>query len=670
MASALTTPMRATSDGRAMGKRFVKYYKSELTEIIKGLVGEDKKVSLKAVLTKVRPIVRKSILTPDEVEEGEKGKIKKDAFRVAFGMSENEANLYRAEIQKEIIKLIESLGFVVEYDLSAPKEVAVEVVGSGNVFGIPEPTEEELIEAVFEGRRFGRRFRAMRIENGDLEDRERLTELLLLDIPDHLLTIDEMNFVLSNVIEMSDTGLLDTLVEELGDDDDDDDDDRRTLSDVSSEEMAGEGRAGKKVVGRGNIFGRRRVQVAPAPPTEPELTGRLASSRTTSEVSEVEERTPRSVAPTRTRRSTTRSRVSSIARPEETRMEEPAQPRPRLQSVFPPAGASQPPTPRGARRTESLEDVSEAVSVPASPRRQRAMAVGETPTPSSSRQSSSRRPRAMAVGETPTPSSSRQSSVARTPRAVATLRTRPYPASAPAGRERTSSSSGYETYPSSSIEEDIPRSVGERPLEEYGARESPRTPSTTEGRLTARGLGREYGRAMMEKDEEFKRIVGGGFLDFFKKGLADIVPKVVGAVAKQVMTDPTKLSVAGVARPFVGKVVAPVVGATMGTKGKVAQKLLEGLTSDATRDAIAKKISGKGESMEGGAGYADPKKYGKTPKGGAVAGGAVAGGAVMKKKRKPSAHILERSRLIKKLMNEEGLSMIEASKAVKARGLM
>ena len=532
------------------------------------------------------------------------------------------------------------------------------VKGSGNILGRrpPSPTEEDLIEAVFEGRRFGRRIRAMRIETGDLEDRERLNELLLLNIPDNSLNVEQMNFVLRNVIEMSDTGLLDTLVEELGDDDDDDedeDDDRRTLSDVSSEEMVGDGKT--KVKGSGNIFGRRRVQVAPAPSTEPEQTGRLASSRTpTTTTSDVEPGTPRSVEPTRTRRSITRSRVSSIATPEKTRIEDPFRPRPRLQSVFQPAGASQPPTPRGARRTESLEEVSEAVSVPAS----------------------ARRPRAMAVGETPTPSSSRQSSVAGTPRAVATLRTRPYPASAPTGRERMSSS-GYEEYPSSSIEEDIPRSVGDRPLEVYGARESPRTPTPTgsgkskkESRIRARELGREYGKMMMEKDEEYGELIRGGFLDFFRKGLADIVPKIVGAVATQVLTDPTKLSVAGVARPFVNKVVAPVVGATMGTKGKIAQKALEALTSDTTRDAIAKRLSGRGvegDTMDtnrivGGAGYADPKKYGKGVSGGEM--------GEKKPKRKASPAILKRSQLIKKLMREEGLSMIEASKAVKSRGLM
>ena len=196
-------------------------------------------------------------------------------------------------------------------------------------------------------------------------------------------------------------------------------------------------------------------------------------------------------------------------------------------------------------------------------------------------------------------------------------------------------------------------------------------------------IGQEYGRAMMEKDEEFKKIVGGGLFDVFAQGLAsvfsgnrkamvDVAPKIIGEVAKRVITNPTSLSVAGVARPFVNKVVAPVVGATMGTKGKIIQKGLEALTSDTTRDFIAKKLSGKGvgsdtmdtQRIVGGAGYSDPVKYGTTK------GKGVSGGGDMKPKRKASPAIIKRSQLIKKLMREEGLSMIEASKAVKARGLM
>lgn len=172
----------------------------------------------------------------------------------------------------------------------------------------------------------------------------------------------------------------------------------------------------------------------------------------------------------------------------------------------------------------------------------------------------------------------------------------------------------------------------------------------TENEDEIEGLGRMYGGAMLQNDERLKRIVGGGLFDVFAKGLAsvftgnrkamaEVAPKIIGEVAKKVITNPSSLSVAGVARPFVNKVVAPVVGATLGTKGKIAQKGLELLTSDETRDFLANKLAGRGQVP------AAPK-------------------------RKASAHITKRAALIKQLMRNEGLSMIEASKQIKARGLM
>jgi hypothetical protein len=197
------------------------------------------------------------------------------------------------------------------------------------------------------------------------------------------------------------------------------------------------------------------------------------------------------------------------------------------------------------------------------------------------------------------------------------------------------------------------------------------------GMKRAKLLGQQYAKEMAELDDDIKGMRGGAMMRHFYDGLMEGLGMTGGAglqddTAYEVAVESGKTQTGGAKHPIQG---AEEVGRhSRGedkslTEEQVARRVARGgeMKSMAFPDAVRPKSGGAKFSK------AELQRHGVEP--GACDGGMVSGGMVSGGRRKRNISDATRSRLksrgdmIREIMREEGVSLPEASRMLKERGM-